>query len=88
LHEFGYKGWRTFRFSLNVAKLKQDIFALNVTEISQALAKRRDPRPGRIALGCHESDPRDLRWLLRLGGKADCEEHGAKCEREDSLADY
>jgi len=37
LHEFDHQAWETVDVSLSVAILNQDIFSLNVTEISQPL---------------------------------------------------
>jgi len=37
LQEFGYEGWSPVELSLGVAILNQDIFLLNVTELSQPL---------------------------------------------------
>ena len=51
LHEFGHKAWDTVRLSLNVAILNQDVFPLNVTEISQPLPECLDLRPGSVGIG-------------------------------------
>ncbi len=37
LHEFGHEAWDTVQFSLSVAILNQDVFPLDITEISQPL---------------------------------------------------
>src|SRR5262249_34295045 len=48
LHEFGHKAWHTVASPLNVANLKQDVLTLNVTEVSQCLAKRFQMTPRSI----------------------------------------
>ena len=37
LHQFGHEAWDTVRLSLRRAKLKHDVFPLNITEIPQPL---------------------------------------------------
>jgi hypothetical protein len=71
LDEFGHKTWDTIQFPLNVSILNQDVFALNITEISQPSPECFDPRPRSLGVASsrHITYPRDLR-LLRLGGNA------------------
>ena len=46
LHEFGHKAWDTVQLSLSAAILNQDVFSLDITEISQPLPECLDVRPG------------------------------------------
>jgi hypothetical protein len=46
LHEFGHKAWVTVQLSFDVAILNEDVFSLNITEISQPLLESLDRRPG------------------------------------------
>jgi hypothetical protein len=36
LHEFGHKAWVTVQLSFNVAILNEDVFSLDITEVSQS----------------------------------------------------
>src|SRR5439155_6179136 len=40
--EFGQQAWDTVRLSLNVAIVNQDVFPLNITQVSQSLPERLD----------------------------------------------
>ncbi len=68
------------RLSLSVAKLNQDVFPLDITEILQPLAKCFNVRPRNRghANHSHVPDSRNLSGLLRFGGRAKRQEHGAK----------
>ena len=46
MHEFGHKAWDTVLLSLRVAILNQDVFPLNITEVSQPLPECLNWRPG------------------------------------------
>ena len=67
LYEFRYKALDTVQFSLNVAVLNQDVFFVNVTEISQPLPERFDVSSGSpwITTTRNVSYPRDSCRLLR-----------------------
>jgi hypothetical protein len=73
LHEFGNKGCVTVPLSCDVAILDQDVFSLNITEISKPLPESLDLRP---AIGDVAATPGqisyawDFRRLLRFSGKA------------------
>jgi hypothetical protein len=71
LHEFGHKTWETFGSSLSAAKLDQDVFSLDITEISQRLPEYVGigPRIAGILTSSHNSYPRDF-LLQRLGWDA------------------
>src|SRR5687768_1340446 len=79
-HEFSNKGWVTFRHSLIVAILKQNVFSLNITKIPEPLPQCLHCRP-RIGGGStprHNSYPRDFHRLLCLG-----EMDGSKCKKNE-----
>src|SRR5262249_34388477 len=80
LYQFGHKAWVTIALSLNVAILNQDVFPLDITEISQPMPKSLDigPRIGRAAGRRHVSDPWDFPRLLRLGGQGKRKERSAR----------
>jgi hypothetical protein len=72
LHEFGHKAWPSVLHSRSVAILNQDVFPLDITEISQRLLKCSG---GRIRIGGggfgpsrQKSYPWDFPRLLRRGG--------------------
>src|SRR4030095_13293815 len=68
LHECTYKAVDTVPLSLSVAILNQDVFSLNITEISETLAECVDERigSGGVASFRQISYPRYLRPLLRV----------------------
>ena len=73
LHEFGHKAGDTVQLSLSVAILNQDVFPLDVTEISQPLPECLDLDQDGGAGGAtsrQKSYPRDFLRLLRLGGNS------------------
>jgi hypothetical protein len=75
LHEFGDKTWAKFLFSLKVAILNQDVFSLNMTELTQPLPECLNPRPGSFGIAKpHISDPRDILRLLRPGERSSCQQ--------------
>src|SRR4030095_16162271 len=80
LHEFGHKAWDTVHLSLSVAILNQDVFPLNITEISETLAECVDERigSGGVAPSRQISYPRDFLWLLRLGYTCSSKQHHHK----------
>jgi hypothetical protein len=72
LYEFGYEGGQTILTSFTIAMLDNDIFPLDITEVSQSLPECIGERIGssgrRGNSSLQKSDPWDFRWLLRLGG--------------------
>src|SRR5262245_60603482 len=90
LYQFGHKAWVTIALSLNVAILNQDVFPLDITEISQPLRDAPDigPRIGRVAGRRHVSDPWDFPRLLRIGRQGKGKEHGAKHQSRNSLIHF
>jgi len=48
LHQFGYKAWVTIELSLDIAILDDNVFPLDITEISQSLLESLDRRPGSL----------------------------------------
>jgi hypothetical protein len=71
LHEFGHKNWQTIQFSRSVAVFNLDIFAFDVTEISESLSKRIAICIGSLRSGFARSreiaNPWNFPRLLRLG---------------------
>src|SRR5262245_28377409 len=85
LYQFGHKAWVTIALSLNVAILNQDVFPLDITEISQPLPESLDigPRIGRVAGRRHVSDPWYFPRLLGLGGQAKRKKDGTESKERD-----
>ena len=52
--------------SFKVTIFNLDVFPFDITELAQAALERLDSRTGilRITRRCHETDARDLCWLL------------------------
>jgi hypothetical protein len=82
--------WNPVSLSLSVTILNQDVFPLNVTEISQTLPEGIDVGIGSGGGGAgplqQKSDPRDFRRLLRLGGEAKRKEQNAKRKPKDCFS--
>ena len=57
LHEFGHKAWDPVQLSLSVAILNQDVFPLDITEISQPLPECLDLRPGIVGVSSPDTYP-------------------------------
>src|SRR5213594_2051709 len=63
LDEFGHKAWDTVQLSFSGAKLNQNVFSLNITEISQP-----SPRPSQSKCTLHHDRRRSMermttRWI-------------------------
>jgi hypothetical protein len=71
LHEFGHKAWPSVQHSRTIAILNQDVFPLDITEISQRLLKCSGSRirisGGGFSPSRQKSYPRDFSRLLRVG---------------------
>src|SRR5215469_5093025 len=73
---FSQRG-QSFKSSLSISVLDDDVFPFDVTQLLQTLAKCLDyffRRRRRGETGCHIPDTRDFLRLLRFGGKAKKEE--------------
>ena len=74
-HEFGYQYWDMFGFFLGVAKLKRYVFAFDITEVSQSLAKAFQLRAGSLGSPSVETNP--IRGTL-FGSCASADQQFAK----------
>src|SRR5258706_14833951 len=76
-HEFGRQRRAPILFSVAITRFDEDIFAFDVTKLTQALPKCFDTvRNGGSGATREESDPWNFRRLLRIGrnktGKQNC----------------